>query len=247
MGLPAVVRQLCPRTELRRPALLATRHALLGFGLFGQRHRSVDRTNGLVDGTRLLRTPPLPRHPTTPAAGSRAPTPRYRPYLNDVHGLDGIQRGNVLFVLNVALLAGVMAFTQVERWIGSRKWSIGGGAIASTVLLAVLGAVPQPRLTLAVAVLVLFVLASSYVMLSHAHARAVLPAHLVGRGLTLQNLVVFLGVFVMQALSGFIVGAFGTTAGAAPEAAYRAVFGGLALVTAIALAIYLRCEDPPLR
>lgn len=169
------------------------------------------------------------------------------PYLNDVHRLDGIQRGNVLLVLNVAMLAGVMAFTVVERWIGSRKWSIGGGAIASTLLLAVLAAVPQPRLGFAVVLLVFFVLASAYVMLSHAHARAVLPAHLVGRGLTLQNLVAFLGVFVMQALSGFIVGAFGSAAGAAPEAAYRAVFGGLAVVTAAALAIYLRCEDPPLR
>jgi hypothetical protein len=95
-----------------------------------------------------------------------------------------------------------------------------------------------------VVLLVLFGLVSAYVMLLHAHARAVLPPDLVGRGLTLQNVAVFLGVFVMQALSGFIVGAFGSSGGAAPETAYRAVFGVLALVTGAGLLIYLRCEEP---
>lgn len=166
------------------------------------------------------------------------------PYLNDVHGLDGVSRGNVLLVLNVAMLAGVMGFSEVDRWLGSRKWSIGGGGIASMVLLVVLASVRDPGLWLAVVLLVLFGLASAYVMLIHAHARAVLPPDLVGRGLTLQNFAVFLGVFVMQALSGVIVGAFGSPGGAAPEIAYRAVFGVLAIVTGVALLIYLRCEEP---
>jgi predicted MFS family arabinose efflux permease len=166
------------------------------------------------------------------------------PYLNDVHGLDGVSRGNVLLVLNVAMLAGVMGFSAVERWLGSRKWSIGSGGIASTILLLVLASVPSPGLWPAVVLLVLFGLVSAYVMLLHAHARAVLPPDLVGRGLTLQNVAVFLGVFVMQALSGFIVGAFGSSGGTAPETAYRAVFGVLALVTGAGLLIYLRCEEP---
>jgi predicted MFS family arabinose efflux permease len=166
------------------------------------------------------------------------------PYLNDVHGLDGVSRGNVLLLLNVAMLAGVMGFSVVERWLGSRKWSIGSGGIASMILLLVLASVPDPGLWPAVVLLVLFGLASAYVMLIHAQARAVLPPDLVGRGLTLQNLAVFVGVFVMQALSGFIVGAFGSPGGTAPEAAYRAVFGVLAVVTGAALLIYLRCEEP---
>ncbi len=165
------------------------------------------------------------------------------PYLNDVHGLDGVARGNVLLVVSGAMLAGVLGYSQVERWIGSRKWSIGGGGIASIIVLLVLATVPGLERWAAVCLLVAFGLVSAYVMLVHAHARAVLPSHLVGRGLTLQNLAVFVGVFVLQALSGLIVGRFGVAGGAAPEVAYRAVFGFLAAMTTLALAIYLRADD----
>ena len=91
--------------------------------------------------------------------------------------------------------------------------------------------------------LVLFAFVSAYIMLIHAHARALLPDHLVGRGLTLQNLAVFLGVFVIQSITGFIVGSLGAAGGPAPEIAYRAVFGFLALMTLIAVAVYLRADD----
>ena len=80
-------------------------------------------------------------------------------------------------------------------------------------------------------------------MLNHAHARAVLPDQLVGRGLTLQNLAVFFGVAVMQSVTGIIVGDFTQTGEAAPEVAYRAVFGFLALMTVISLLLYLPARD----
>ena len=169
------------------------------------------------------------------------------PYLNDVHGLDGVTRGNVLLALNVASLIGVMSYSVIERWANSRKWTIGGGALISTALLCVLALIPDMGLLAAGAILVLFALVSAYVMLIHAHARALLPDHLVGRGLTLQNLAVFLGVFVIQSMTGFIIGGMGTTGEAAPEIAYRAVFGFLAVITLVAVAIYLWADDVPTR
>ena len=165
------------------------------------------------------------------------------PYFNDVHGLQGVMRGNLLLLLNISMLVGVMAFTFIERWLNSRKWAIGGGAILSVVLLAILALVPDLGLWPATVLLVAFGLSSAHVMLIHAHARVVLPDHLVGRGLTLQNLAVFLGVFTIQSASGLIVGQFDDGTAGAPEAAYRAVFGFLALATLLALAIYLRCRN----
>ena len=53
----------------------------------------------------------------------------------------------------------------------------------------------------------------------------------------------FLGVFAIQAASGFIIGQFPQDGGAAPETAYRAVFGFLAVMTLVALAIYVRIRD----
>ena len=165
------------------------------------------------------------------------------PYLNDVHGLTGVDRGNALLALNVVLLASVVLFSQVERWLGSRKRAVIGGGGASVALLLALALIPGPGLWPALALLALFTVASAFFMLLHAHARAILPDRLIGRGLTVQNLAVMLGVFVLQALTGAIVGAFGTEGAEAPEIAYRAAFGFLALALAAGIAAYTRIAD----
>jgi hypothetical protein len=59
-----------------------------------------------------------------------------------------------------------------------------------------------------------------------------------------QNLAVFLGISVLQAASGLIVGAFGTADGVAPEAAYRAVFVFLAACLVAAAAIFATAREP---
>ena len=167
------------------------------------------------------------------------------PYLNDVHDLDGVTRGNVLLSLNIAMLVGVMGFSVIERWLNTRKWTIFGGGCVSAIILLALAAFPQPALWTTIALLILFALASAYIMLIHAHARAILPDNIVGRGLTLQNLAVFLGVFVIQWATGFIVGSFDSVEGVAPTAAYQAVFIFLAGITVLALAVYVWIGDVP--
>ena len=165
------------------------------------------------------------------------------PYLNDVHGLRGVDRGNALLGLNILLFAAVMLFSQTERWLDSRKKAVMGGGCAAVAVLLVLAFVPGPGLWAALALLALFTMTSAFFMLIHAHARAILPDRLIGRGLTLQNLSVMLGVFVIQALTGVIVGSFGPEGSEAPEIAYRAAFGFLALSLAVGLAFYARIAD----
>ncbi len=167
------------------------------------------------------------------------------PYLNDVHGLTGVDRGNALLALNVALLSSVVLFSQVERWLGSRKRAVIAGGGASVALLLALALIPGPGLWAALALLALFTVASAFFMLLHAHARAILPDRLIGRGLTVQNLAVMLGVFVLQAVAGVIVGAFAPEGAQAPEIAYRAAFGFLALALAAGIAAYSRIADVP--
>ncbi len=165
------------------------------------------------------------------------------PYLNDVHGLRGVDRGNALLGLNVALLCAVVLFSQIERWLDSRKKAVIGGGCATIAVLLVLAFVPGLGLWPAMALLALFTVASAFFMLIHAHARAILPDRLIGRGLTLQNLSVMLGVFVIQAVTGVIVGSFAPQGAEAPEIAYRAAFGFLAAGLAIGLAFYTRVAD----
>ena len=165
------------------------------------------------------------------------------PYLNDIHGMQGVLRGNVLFVINLAMLAGVLGYGALERRLRSRKRAIVGGSVASAAILVVLAVWPDIGPWPAVGLLVAFTLTSAHIMLNHAHARAVLPDHLVGRGLTLQNVAVFFGVTAMQSATGFIVGAFAEAGEAAPDIAYRSVFGFLALMIVVSLLLYLPVRD----
>lgn len=163
------------------------------------------------------------------------------PYLDDVHGLDAVTRGNVLLALNVAMIAGVLAYGPLEQYFDSRKWVVAGGAAATVVLLGILAAVPDWSLWQVIVLLVLFMGIGGYPMILHAHARAILPDHLVGRGLTVQNMAAFVSVFVMQWVSGMIVGAFESTDD--PALPYRLVFAFLGLSILAALLVYLRIED----
>ena len=165
------------------------------------------------------------------------------PYLNDIHGMQGVLRGNVLFVINLAMLAGILGYGALERRLRSRKRAIAGGSVASAAILVVLAVWPDIGPWPAVGLLVAFTLTSAHIMLNHAHARAVLPDHLVGRGLTLQNVAVFFGVTAMQSATGFIVGAFAEAGEAAPDIAYRSVFGFLALMIVVSLLLYLPVRD----
>ena len=169
------------------------------------------------------------------------------PYLNDVHGLQGVVRGNVLFVINLAMLAGVLGYGVLERRLRSRKRAIAGGSVASAAVLVVLALWSDIGLWPAIGLLVAFTLTSAHIILNHAHARAVLPDHLVGRGLTLQNVAVFFGVATMQSATGFIVGRFTEVGEAAPDVAYRSVFGFLALMIVISLLLYLPVRDVEVR
>jgi predicted MFS family arabinose efflux permease len=165
------------------------------------------------------------------------------PYLADVHGLDGVARGNVLLAMNVAVLAGVSLYGQLDRRAASRKWLIVAGALITAAILALLAVLEKPEFWQATVLLLLFATIGSYVMLNHAHARAILPDHLIGRGLTFQNLAVFLGVAVIQSASGLIVGGFDHVDGRSPEIAYRWIFAFLAVLLVTAAAIFAKARD----
>lgn len=164
------------------------------------------------------------------------------PYLADVHGLDGVHRGNVLMAMTVAMLAGALLHGEVEKWLRSRRGAVVAAGSATALILVVLAVAPNLALWQVTVLLILLGLTGSYVMLLHAHARAVLPDRILGRGLTLQNMAVMVGVFAIQSASGLIVGAFEGSA-STPETAYRAVFAFLAALTIVAILIYRRIED----
>ena len=165
------------------------------------------------------------------------------PYLADIHGLDGVARGNVLLLTGTAMILGSLFYGPLDRRLDTRKGVAMGGALATTAVLAALAIVSTPPLWLAVTLLTLLGFFGSYSVMVMAHGRASYPAHLVGRAVTVVNFVNFTGVAVMQLATGFIVGALSTPGEAPPEIAYRAVFAFLAATVIIALYFYRRIDD----
>ena len=145
------------------------------------------------------------------------------PYLNDVHKLDGVARGNVLLAMGVAQIVGILAFGPLDRLLGSRKKVILGGAACSTLVLLALALTPTPPLWLAVVLLTVFCFLCAYGTVIVAQGRALFPDRLAGRGVTTVNMAQCLGLAVMPAGTGYIVEAFG-----ASDLAYRLTFGALA-------------------
>ncbi|MDJ0949828.1 MAG: MFS transporter [Alphaproteobacteria bacterium] len=167
------------------------------------------------------------------------------PYLADIHGLGTLAIGHVLLAMSGAILVSFLGYGPLERrGIGRKRLVLSGGSItvASFCLLALTSAAP---LWLAVGLFCLLAAFGGYYVLLLAHGRALFPDRLVGRAMTTINFATFAGVGTMQVTTGLIVGAFPEAGGAAPEAAYRAVFGFLALVLATALIIYSRSRPVP--
>ncbi len=134
-----------------------------------------------------------------------------------------------------------MAMGPLDRIFDTRKWIVVAAAAATMLVLLLLAVLPRPSIWQAVGLLVLFGFVGPYQMVLHAHARAIFPEHLVGRGLTVQNSVAIGAVFLMQWVSGIIVEKFDDPAD--PAVAYRLVFGFLGAVTLLAMLVYTRIED----
>jgi sugar phosphate permease len=165
------------------------------------------------------------------------------PYLADIHGLDGVGRGNVLLATGVAMILGTLLYGPLDRLLDTRKGIAMAGASSTAVVLMALALIAAPPLWLAVILLTLLGFFGTYSIMIMAHGRASFPEHLVGRAVTMVNFVNFTGVAVMQVLTGFIVGALTRAGDAPPEIAYRAVFGFLAVTVIIALFFYRRLGD----
>jgi len=160
------------------------------------------------------------------------------PYLYAVHGLDAVQRGNVLLVMGVAQIAGILAYGPLDRLLGSRKKVVLGGAAISTVLLVLLAALPRPPLGLAVVLLTAFCFFCAFGTVIVAQGRALFPDRLAGRGVTTVNMAQCAGLTALPAMVGYIVEAIGDA-----DTAYRVSFGALAIGLVLGAAVYVRARD----
>ena len=165
------------------------------------------------------------------------------PYLHDVHGLDGVARGNVLMAMTGAQVVGMLWLVPLERRFNTRKGVIVGAALIVVAILALLAALPHPPLWLAIALLVALCGFSTYSPIIIAHAASLTPPALLGRGSAAANIGQVAGSFLLPVLTGAIAGLFERTAEVYPAEAYRWMFAFLGLALAAGVAVYSRADD----
>ncbi|MGY6634423.1 MAG: MFS transporter [Alkalilacustris sp.] len=178
------------------------------------------------------------------AAVNHAPSAGIRglwvgPYFDSVFGAGGTLIGQASLVMAAAMVLGNFAYGPLDRILGTRKRVVLAGNLAGAACLAALWALPAHSAWASAALLAgVGFFGASYPMVM-AHARALFPPHLMGRGVTLMNLFSTGGVGVFQLASGPIH----TAAGPAPEPAYATLFGFFALITVIGCTIYAFSRD----
>lgn len=163
------------------------------------------------------------------------------PYFSSVYGLDPVARGNALLVMAAAMSAGAMAYGPLDRLLGTRKWVVFGGVLFTAICFAALS---LPGLSLGGAIILMGVLGGlgmTYGVLM-AHGRSFVPDHLLGRGITLLNVLFIGGAGVLQPLSGALMTSMQDKP---PEQAYATlhlIFAGLLVA---GLTIYAFAKDNP--
>lgn len=165
------------------------------------------------------------------------------PYLVDVHGLAMVTSGNLLLTMALAVIVANLAVGPLERMLDTRKWLVVGAVCLMTLALVLLAVVPGLALWQVGVLFGVVGACGSFNVVVAGHGRSLFPDRLAGRGMSLIAIGLMGGPALLQSVSGLIIGAFDAAAGAPPEAAYRAMFGFLALVMIAALVFYIRLPD----
>lgn len=162
------------------------------------------------------------------------------PYLLDVFGLSATQIGQATLVMGAAMIAGTFAYGPLDRLLNTRKWVIVGGNALAVLALGLLGLWVAEAVWLSVLLMALIGFLGASFPVIMAHGRAFIPAHLVGRGVTLLNLFGIGGVGLAQFATGRIHAATVDMGATAP---YTAIFAFFAATLAIGCVIYLFSRD----
>ncbi|WP_137046057.1 MFS transporter [Pseudolabrys sp. FHR47] len=160
------------------------------------------------------------------------------PYLAQVHHFGPYSVGLAATAMGLALALGGIFYAPINRYLGDAKVTVVSGAAVTVVAWLALGLFGVYSGTFAL--VLLFVVAgfgASFAILL-AHARAFLPTHVLGQGVTMMNLLFFGGAGLGQWLSGRYVKA-SEIASVAPDLIYGRLFTAFGVVLAVALGIYL--------
>jgi MFS family permease len=168
------------------------------------------------------------------------------PWLHDIYGMELVERGNTLLANGVLGALGTFLWGMSDRHFQSYRKPILIGSSITFLFLAALTftKIPRDLLPVFLAGLGLF---GAFGPLVFAYSRSLFPKEYVARGLTLMNTAQIGGVFIHQAMTGYLIDLFEpamTPSGPEyPLEAYQLVFGLLAVEAAFAFLFYWRAKE----
>jgi predicted MFS family arabinose efflux permease len=165
------------------------------------------------------------------------------PWMVRVAGDEPLQAASGLFVINASMLLTFWTWGLVNPWLARRGLTTDqlitlGLPLSFIVMAALIAAGPQAgALTLA-----LFCVSSTFVSLAQPAVGMAFPTALAGRALSAYNLVIFLGVFVVQWGIGLLIDAF-RAAGLQEIASFRAAFAVFLACSVLSYGYFLRSKS----
>jgi predicted MFS family arabinose efflux permease len=221
LAIWALVREDAPEAAAERPGMLA---ALRGYGeLFRMPH-----TLGII-GLAIF----------TYASFLSLRGLWLGPLLIDRYGFSLVQSGHAALAISLVGMLGPPLFGRIDPGNARRRgWILGFTLLMAGVfvLMAIgLGAAVEVALAITIGLL------SGYIVMQYADVKAAYPAHMTGRALALFTMALFLGVALMQWLTGLVATA-ATALGVEP---YAAVLGAIAGFLVLGAAAFRWLPAPP--
>lgn len=161
------------------------------------------------------------------------------PLLIDRHGFTLVQSGNVALAVSIVGMAGPPIFGRLDPGLQRRRAWILACTLAVAAMYVVMAFGPGAWIDVAMALAMS--LLSGYIVLQYADVKAAYPAAMTGRAMAVFTMAMFLGVAVMQWLTGGIASA----AVAWRVEPYAAVLGAIAALLALGALLFRMLPAPP--
>ncbi|HLT26422.1 MAG TPA: MFS transporter [Zeimonas sp.] len=161
------------------------------------------------------------------------------PLLVERYGFSLVASGNVAVAVSIASMIGPPLFGRFDPGPATRRRWLLAGTLASAVLFALL--VPGFGAAFDVTVSIVYSLLFGYGILQYADVRDAYPAAMTGRALSLFTMALFLGVALMQ----WLTGAAASAAVAAGVPPFAAAFALIASMLAAGALLFARLPQPP--
>ncbi|MDA5092595.1 MFS transporter [Aliiroseovarius sp. KMU-50] len=165
------------------------------------------------------------------------------PFMRDIYGMDATGIGWVTMGIALAMVVGNFAYGPLDRLFGTRKWVIFIGNMIAVGFVFALWAMPSSGVwTVALLMAAIGLFASSFPLIM-AHGRSFYPPHLVGRGVTLMNMVGIGGVGFFQFSSATVFKSAQAAEGANIVTPYQTVILYFAVPMLVGCLLYLFSQD----